>query len=463
VSSEVKPIVESVLAEVLGDFLLENPTEAKAITGKVIEAARAREAARRAREVTRRKGALDIAGLPGKLADCQEKDPAKSELYLVEGDSAGGSAKQGRDRHFQAILPLKGKILNVERARFDRMLGSAEVGTLITALGCGIGKDEYNIERLRYHRIIIMTDADVDGSHIRTLLLTFFFRQMRELIERGYVYIAQPPLYKIKRGKREQYVRDEAEMQEINLSLALDGAKLFVSPEAPPVADEAFERLVLDYQKAQRALDRLGRLYDGRILRAMFEADPMPEPRTVANPEVQAWFGKLLVELSSDRAGATRYSLGAITDIDGVPQLSLDRIEHGAPFSQLINDEILESRDFRALLRISETLHGLLEPGAYIQRGERVHVIRSFADAMVWLLQEGRRGLAVQRYKGLGEMNPDQLWETTMNPETRRLLQVRIEDAIRADEIFTTLMGDQVEPRREFIEARALSAENVDV
>jgi DNA gyrase subunit B len=303
----------------------------------------------------------------------------------------------------------------------------------------------------------------VDGSHIRTLLLTFFFRQMRELIERGYVYIAQPPLYKIKRGKREQYVRDEAEMQEINLSLALDGAKLFVSPEAPPVADEAFERLVLDYQKAQRALDRLGRLYDGRILRAMFEADPMPEPRTVANPEVQAWFGKLLVELSSDRAGATRYSLGAITDIDGVPQLSLDRIEHGAPFSQLINDEILESRDFRALLRISETLHGLLEPGAYIQRGERVHVIRSFADAMVWLLQEGRRGLAVQRYKGLGEMNPDQLWETTMNPETRRLLQVRIEDAIRADEIFTTLMGDQVEPRREFIEARALSAENVDV
>jgi DNA gyrase subunit B len=463
VSSEVKPIVENVLAEVLGDFLLENPTEAKAITGKVIEAARAREAARRAREVTRRKGALDIAGLPGKLADCQEKDPAKSELYLVEGDSAGGSAKQGRDRHFQAILPLKGKILNVERARFDRMLGSAEVGTLITALGCGIGKDEYNIERLRYHRIIIMTDADVDGSHIRTLLLTFFFRQMRELIERGYVYIAQPPLYKIKRGKREQYVRDEAEMQEINLSLALDGAKLFVSPEAPPVADEAFERLVLDYQKAQRALDRLGRLYDGRILRAMFEADPMPEPRTVANPEVQAWFGKLLAELSSDRAGATRYSLGAITDIDGVPQLSLDRIEHGAPFSQLINDEILESRDFRALLRISETLHGLLEPGAYIQRGERVHVIRSFADAMAWLLQEGRRGLAVQRYKGLGEMNPDQLWETTMNPETRRLLQVRIEDAIRADEIFTTLMGDQVEPRREFIEARALSAENVDV
>ncbi len=463
VSSEVKPIVEGVLSEVLGDFLLENPSEAKAITGKVIEAARAREAARRAREVTRRKGALDIAGLPGKLADCQEKDPSKSELYLVEGDSAGGSAKQGRDRHFQAILPLKGKILNVERARFDRMLGSAEVGTLITALGCGIGKDEYNLDRLRYQRIIIMTDADVDGSHIRTLLLTFFFRQMRELIELGYIYIAQPPLYKIKRGKREQYVRDEAEMQEINLSLALDGARLYVSPDAPPIASEAFERLVLDYQKAQRALDRLGRLYDGRILRAMFEADPMPEPRSVANPQVQAWFRKLLEDLSSDRAGATRYSLGALTDLDGLPQLSLDRMEHGAPFSQLINDEILDSRDFRALLNLSETLHGLLEPGAYIQRGERVHVIHSFADAMAWLLQEGRRGLAVQRYKGLGEMNPDQLWETTMNPETRRLLQVRIEDAIRADEIFTTLMGDQVEPRREFIEARALSAENVDV
>ena len=463
VSSEVKPIVESVLSEILSDFLLEHPSEAKAITGKVIEAARAREAARRAREVTRRKGALDIAGLPGKLADCQEKDPAKSELYLVEGDSAGGSAKQGRDRHFQAILPLKGKILNVERARFDRMLGSAEVGTLITALGCGIGKDEYNIERLRYHRIIIMTDADVDGSHIRTLLLTFFFRQMRELIERGYVYIAQPPLYKIKRGKREQYVRDEAEMQEINLSLALDGARLYVSADAPPIAAEAFEKLVLDYQKAQRALDRLGRLYDGRILRAMFEADPMPEPRSVSNPAVQGWFRKLLDNLSSDRAGATRYSLGALTDLDGVLQLSLDRIEHGAPFSQLINDDILDSRDFRALLNLSETLHGLLEPGAYIQRGERVHVIHSFADAMVWLLQEGRRGLAVQRYKGLGEMNPEQLWDTTMNPETRRLLQVRIEDAIRADEIFTTLMGDQVEPRREFIEARALSAENVDV
>ncbi len=463
VSSEVKPIVENVLSEVLSDFLLENPPEAKAITGKVIEAARAREAARRAREVTRRKGALDIAGLPGKLADCQEKDPANSELFLVEGDSAGGSAKQGRDRHFQAILPLKGKILNVERARFDRMLGSAEVGTLITALGCGIGKDDYNIERLRYHRIIIMTDADVDGSHIRTLLLTFFFRQMRELIEKGYVYIAQPPLYKIKRGKREQYVRDEAEMQEINLSLALDGAALHVSPEAPPIAAEAFEKLVMDYQKARRALDRLGRMYDDRILRAMFEADPMPEPRSVRNLEVQAWFGRLLEQLSSDRAGATRYSLGPMTEVEGIAQLSLDRIEHGAPFSQLINDEILDSRDFRALLKLSATISGLLEPGAYIQRGERRHVIESFADAMAWLLQEGRRGLSVQRYKGLGEMNPDQLWETTMNPETRRLLQVRIEDAVHADEIFTTLMGDQVEPRRDFIEARALSAENVDV
>lgn len=463
VSSEVKPMVESVLSEVLGNFLLEHPSEAKAITGKVIEAARAREAARRAREVTRRKGALDIAGLPGKLADCQEKDPAKSELFLVEGDSAGGSAKQGRDRHMQAILPLKGKILNVERARFDRMLGSAEVGTLITALGCGIGKEEYNIDRLRYHRVIIMTDADVDGSHIRTLLLTFFFRQMRELIERGHIYIAQPPLYKIKRGKREQYVRDEAEMQEINLSLALDGARLHVSEDAPPISGEALEQLVHDYQKAQRALNRLDRLYDGRILRAMFEADPMPEPHTVDNPEVQAWFGQLLEQLSSDRAGATRYSLGTLSDVEGVRQLSLDRIEHGAPFSQYINDEILASRDFRALLQMSERLHGLLEPGAYIRRGERTHVIQSFADAMVWLLQDGRRGLSVQRYKGLGEMNPDQLWDTTLNPETRRLLQVRIEDGIRADEIFTTLMGDQVEPRREFIEARALSAENVDV
>lgn len=463
VSSEVKPIVEAVLTEALNSFLLENPAEAKNITAKVIEAARAREAARRAREVTRRKGALDIAGLPGKLADCQEKDPAKSELFIVEGDSAGGSAKQGRDRHFQAILPLKGKILNVERARFDRMLGSAEVGTLITALGCGIGKEDYNPERLRYHRIIIMTDADVDGSHIRTLLLTFFFRQMRELIERGYVYIAQPPLYKIKRGKREQYVRDEAEMQKILVALALDEAKLHVAPEAPPVAAEALEKLMLDYQKTMRSIERLARLYDRKVLYAMLESRPMPHPRSVANPAVQEWFAQLLATLSTDRAGATRYSLGSITIQNGSPQLSLKRIEHGAAFEQWMNDEILGSRDFRQLLDLSEQLHELLEPGAIIRRGEKTYPVQSFSEAMNWLLQEARRGLSVQRYKGLGEMNPDQLWETTMNPESRRLLQVRIEDAVRADEIFTTLMGEQVEPRREFIEARALSAENVDI
>jgi DNA gyrase subunit B len=463
VSSEVKPLVEQVLSEALGSFLLEKPTEAKAITGKVIEAARAREAARRAREVTRRKGALDIAGLPGKLADCQDKDPSRSEIYLVEGDSAGGSAKQGRDRHFQAILPLKGKILNVERARFDRMLGSAEVGTLITALGCGIGKDEYDPERLRYHRIIIMTDADVDGSHIRTLLLTFFFRQMRELIDRGYVYIAQPPLYKIKRGKREQYVRDESEMQDILLSLALDDAKLHVSPEAPAVSSEALEALMKRYQEVRLAIDRLGRMYDRRILNAMFESQPMPEPRSVSNPEVRSWFSALLERISSSRAGSTRYSLGDLHLVDGKAALNLDRLEHGAEFSQMITDEILASRDFRSLLQFADTLSGLLEDGAYLARGERKHLITSFSDAMTWLLAEGKKGLTVQRYKGLGEMNPEQLWETTMNPETRRLLQVRIEDAIRADEIFTTLMGDQVEPRREFIESRALSAENVDV
>ncbi|MFO7954476.1 DNA topoisomerase (ATP-hydrolyzing) subunit B [Thioalkalivibrio sp.] len=463
VSSEVKPIVESVLSDALNNFLLENPQEAKAITEKVLDAARAREAARKAREVTRRKGALDIAGLPGKLADCQEKDPAQSELYLVEGDSAGGSAKQGRDRHFQAILPLKGKILNVERARFDRMLGSAEVGTLITALGCGIGKEEYDPDKLRYHRIIIMTDADVDGSHIRTLLLTFFFRQMPELIERGHVYIAQPPLYKIKRGKREQYVRDEAEMGEIVISLALDGAALYPSPDAPPITGEAFEDLVKGYQKAARAVERLGRLYDPRILWAMLEADAIPEPRSVTNPDVQAWFGRILEGLSSDKAGATRYSLGPVTDLDGHAQLSLDRIEHGAALSQFITDDTLASRDFQAVLDLSARLNALLEQGAYMKRGERVHVIEGFSEAMEWLLHEGRRGLATQRYKGLGEMNPDQLWETTMNPETRRLLQVRVEDAIRADEIFTTLMGDQVEPRRDFIESRALSAENVDI
>ena len=463
VSSEVKPIVESVLSDALSNFLLENPNESRAITGKVLDAARAREAARKAREVTRRKGALDIAGLPGKLADCQEKDPAQSELYLVEGDSAGGSAKQGRDRHFQAILPLKGKILNVERARFDRMLGSAEVGTLITALGCGIGKEEYDPDKLRYHRIIIMTDADVDGSHIRTLLLTFFFRQMPELIERGHVYIAQPPLYKIKRGKREQYVRDEAEMAEIVISLALDGASLHPSAEAPAITGEAFEDLVKSYQRAASAVGRLGRLYDPRILWAMLEADAMPEPQSVRNPEVQAWFARLLDSLSSDRAGATRYALGDLTTVDGTAHLSLDRIEHGAALSQYITDSTLASRDFQAVLKLASRLYQLLEPGAYIRRGERIHTLEGFSSAMEWLLQEGRRGLATQRYKGLGEMNPDQLWETTMNPETRRLLQVRVEDAIRADEIFTTLMGDQVDPRREFIESRALSAENVDI
>ena len=463
VSSEVKPIVDSVLSDAVQNFLAENPQEAKAITAKVLDAARAREAARKAREVTRRKGALDVAGLPGKLADCQEKDPSQSELYLVEGDSAGGSAKQGRDRHFQAILPLKGKILNVERARFDRMLGSAEVGTLITALGCGIGKEEYDPDKLRYHRIIIMTDADVDGSHIRTLLLTFFFRQMPELIERGHVYIAQPPLYKIKRGKREQYVRDEAEMAEIVVSLALDGAALYPGPEAPPITGAAFEDLVKAYLRAARAVERLGRLYDSRILWAMLEADAIPEPRSVTNPAVQAWFGRILDSLSSERAGATRYSLGEVTDDDGTARLSLDRVEHGASLSQYVTDDTLASRDFQAVLDLSARLDTLLDAGAYLKRGERVHPLEGFADAMEWLLQEGRRGLATQRYKGLGEMNPEQLWETTMNPESRRLLQVRVEDAIRADEIFTTLMGDQVEPRRDFIETRALSAANVDI
>ena len=463
VSSEVKPIVDSVLSDALGNFLMENPPEARAITDKVLDAARAREAARKAREVTRRKGALDVAGLPGKLADCQEKDPSRSELYLVEGDSAGGSAKQGRDRHFQAILPLKGKILNVERARFDRMLGSAEVGTLITALGCGIGKDEYDPDKLRYHRIIIMTDADVDGSHIRTLLLTFFFRQMPELIERGHVYIAQPPLYKVKRGKREQYVRDEQEMQELTLSLALDGAALHPAAEAPPISGESFEDLIKSYQAAAAAVARLGRLYDSRVLWAMLEAPPMPRPRSVTEPAVQRWFQDILDSLSSDRAGATRYQLEADRDADGHDRLALQRLEHGGRLSQYLTDDTLASRDFQAVLDLSERLQALLEEGAYMQRGERRHVIQRFSEAMEWLLAEGRRGLSVQRYKGLGEMNAEQLWETTMDPDSRRLLQVRVEDAIRADEIFTTLMGDQVEPRRDFIETRALSAENVDI
>jgi len=464
VSSEVKPVVEGALVEYFNEFLEEHPAEAKIIANKMLEAARAREAARRARELTRRKGVLDIAGLPGKLADCQEKDPAKSELYLVEGDSAGGSAKQGRDRSFQAILPLKGKILNVEKARFDKMLSSAEVGTLITALGCGVGREDYDPDKLRYHRIIIMTDADVDGAHIRTLMLTFFYRQMPELVERGHIYIAQPPLYKVKRGKQERYLLDDAEWRGALLQTALEGAAMHVSQEAPPLSDQALESLAQDYQTFQAVVRRLSSRYEPVFLEALIQVERFDPAFFDDDAGYGQWRDRLqsLLNVAAGPSASFVLELGDGSECRRRP-LRVTKLLHGIPEKREVPPEFFLSADYGRIATFAERIRDLLAAGAYVRRGDRRKAISAFGEGLQWLLEDAGRGYQRQRYKGLGEMNPDQLWETTMNPETRRLLQVNIEDAIMADQIFSTLMGDQVEPRREFIDRNALAAENIDV
>jgi DNA gyrase subunit B len=464
VSSEVKGVVENAVATKLQEFLLEHPQDARAIVAKILEAARAREAARKAREMTRRKGALDIAGLPGKLADCQEKDPALSEIFIVEGDSAGGSAKQGRDRRTQAILPLKGKILNVERARFDKMISSAEVGTLITALGCGIGRDDFDIDKLRYHRIIIMTDADVDGSHIRTLLLTFFYRQIPMLIERGHIYIAQPPLYKVKRGKQEQYVKDDNELNALLLNTALENAALYVNAGAPPLQGSGLEMLARKYMEVQAIIKRWSRRYDDRLLDQLIyvpEVTPADFDRT---DWLRNWARNLNDSLNALNDATRSYRVEMRLPADGLAaRVMVNKTEHGTTTQRFLPREFFESAEYQRIADLARTLAGFIGEGAHVMRGEDRHEVGSFKETMKWLFEQARKGQAIQRYKGLGEMNPEQLWETTIDPASRRLLQVRIEDAVAADDIFTTLMGDQVEPRREFIEKNALSVTNLDV
>ena len=457
VSSEVRPVVEEIVGQKLTEFLLEKPNDSRVICSKIVDAARAREAARKARELTRRKGVLDSFGLSGKLADCQERDPAQCELYIVEGDSAGGSAKQGRDRKFQAILPLKGKILNVEKARLDKLLSSQEIITLISVLGTGIGKEEYNPEKLRYHRIIIMTDADVDGSHIRTLLLTFFFRQMRELIERGHIYIAQPPLYKVKHGKTERYLKDEHELKQFLLRLALSEAELYTSAKAQPLKKEALEQVAKQYLLAEAVIERVSRLVDEEVLHTLLR---QPVALDLSDEKAAQKSAKVLANLLAPQAFHVEVKFDDKTERH---LLAVGRTQHGVVRHGYIDADFVQSGDYAQIKSTSEVLQGLLSEGAYVKRGEQQQPVTEFRQAIDWLLAEVQRGVSTQRYKGLGEMNPEQLWETTMDPKTRRLLKTRIEDALNAEEIFSTLMGDQVEPRRNFIEANALGVRNLDI
>ncbi|TCT25248.1 DNA topoisomerase (ATP-hydrolyzing) subunit B [Thermomonas haemolytica] len=464
VSSDVRPVVDSIFSARLEEFLQEHPNEAKAIAGKIVDAARAREAARKARDLTRRKGALDIAGLPGKLADCQEKDPALSELFIVEGDSAGGSAKQGRNRKNQAVLPLRGKILNVERARFDRMLASAEVGTLITALGTGIGKDEYNPDKLRYHRVIIMTDADVDGSHIRTLLLTFFYRQMPELIERGHIYIGLPPLYKVKQGKNELYLKDDAALDAYLAGNAVEGAGLVPAEGEPAIEGAALEGLLLAFARAREAIARNAHRFDPGVLEALIDFLPLDAASLAVHGDLDAALAALASRLNQSGLGKPRYALRWQAAQEGrSAALLVTRTHMGEELTQVLPQALFEHGELKPLRDAAAQLHGLVREGARILRGNKAQPITRFAEAQAWLLEEAKKGRQIQRFKGLGEMNPEQLWDTTVNPETRRLLQVKLEDAVAADALFSTLMGDVVEPRREFIEDNALKVANLDV
>lgn len=463
ISSEVKAIVESLMGEKFQNFLMENPQDAKSIVNKVMEAARAREAARKARELTRRKSALDIAGLPGKLADCQEEDPSKCELFLVEGESAGGSTKQARDRKTQAVLPLKGKILNVEKARFDKMISSAEVGTLITALGCGIGREEYFPDKVRYHSIIIMTDADVDGSHIRTLLLTFFYRQMPELIEKGNIYIAQPPLFKIKKNKQEQYVKDEKALDELLIQTALEGATLHLD-EKNKLSGPELSKLINEFNTVMHIIDRFSKRYPKEFLEALMYAPCITETQLNSQVEMEKVIAAIQLNLTSKTVLSSYYELALSHDAERnwwLPQVNVT--SHGMTHNIIINKDLFLSPDYRKLTDFGDKMNSLIKPSSYIEREDKKQPIATLAQAMNWLIAEAKKGQSIQRYKGLGEMNPEQLWETTMDPAKRNLLQVKIEDAVAADQIFTTLMGDEVEPRRQFIETNALEVVNLDI